>query len=269
MGYITIMRPVNCIITFISVLVGAWIGRGITFFPNLILAGMIGFFTCGFGNIVNDLYDIEIDKVNNPKRPLPSGRVDKKLVILLALSLFIISILFSISLGFLVFLLVFGASLFLFVYAAYLKKTIAANFVVSLLTGLSFILGGTVMKNYSCIYPFIFSFFINMPREIIKDIIDIKGDEANGVVSLPMIFGKERVSAFGAFLLGVLCVLLPLPYILRILSLRYMIAVLLLAYPLIFYCMLRLLKKPSEDGLLKSSKLIKISMAVGLIAMIL
>lgn len=269
MGYVTIIRPLNCAITFVSVLVGAWITTGFIYTPQLILAGMIGFIVCAFGNIVNDLYDIEIDKINNPDRPLPSGKVNKKIVISLALFFFIISILFSISLGLPVFLLVLGVLILLFIYALYFKKTIAGNFVVSIITGLSFILGGIVENNSACIFPFLFSFFIHMPREIIKDVIDIKGDKSTGIISLPILLGKERSFNISALLLGILCILLPLPYIMKILHLQYMIVVLIFAYPMIIYVIFRLLKKPQEPVLAKLSNLLKISMAAGLVAMIL
>ncbi|MBA7514557.1 Protoheme IX farnesyltransferase [subsurface metagenome] len=269
MGYITIIRPINCAITFVSVLVGAFIAKEFTYSPQLILAGMIGFIVCAFGNIVNDLYDIEIDRINSPDRPLPSGKVEKKSAILLAIFLFIISILFSISFGLLVFLLVLGVLILLFTYALYFKKTIAGNFVVSIITGLSFILGGIVGNNSACIFPFLFSFFIHMPREIIKDVIDITGDKSVGIASLPILLGKERSFNISALFLGILCILLPLPYIMKILHLQYMIVVLIFAFPIIIYVIFRLLKKPHETVLTKLSNLLKISMAAGLIAMIL
>ena len=70
MGYVTIIRPINCAITFVSVLVGAWITTGFIYTPQLILAGMIGFIVCAFGNIVNDLYDIEIENMKGEIKTL-------------------------------------------------------------------------------------------------------------------------------------------------------------------------------------------------------
>ena len=267
MAYVTMLRPINCLLTLVSVWVGAWIGYGFTLPPSLILAGMIGFMTCGFGNLINDLYDIDIDKVNNPQRPLPAGKVNPKLVVILALCLLIISLAFSLSINITVFFLVLGVSILLFTYAAFLKKTTIANIIVSAITGLSFILGGIVVKNPVSVFPFIFSFFIHMPREIIKDIIDIKGDQKNNVVSIPIALGIERASIISVLFLGVLCILLPLPYILEILSVRYMIVVLFFAYPIIIYCLIRLVKKPAAGEFSKLSRFLKFAMATGLVAM--
>lgn len=262
------LRPLNCTITLVSVWVGAWIGYGFILPPALILAGMIGFTTCGFGNLVNDLYDINIDKENNPQRPLPSGKADRTLVIVLAICLLIVSILFALSISIFVFLLVGFVSIILFVYAAYLKKTIIANITVSFIAGLSFVLGGIIVKNPVCIFPFIFSVFVHMPREIVKDIIDIKGDRKNRVSSIPIVLGIEKACIISAFFLGFLCLLLPLPYIFKALSLKYMIIILLFAYPLIVYSFAKLVKKPALAEYSVLSRVLKIAMVTGLVAMI-
>jgi len=268
-AYFVIIRPTNCVITSIAILVGAWVGRGLQFSPPLMLAAIIGCLVCAFGNVVNDLQDIEIDKINNPKRPLASGQLDKKNAKIFALFLFIISSLFSISLGVLPFLLVVGVLILLFLYALYFKKIIFGNFVVALIAGLSFIFGGLVTENPWAIIPFLFSFFIHWPREVIKDIIDIKGDKSVGVVSLPIALGVAKSSNISALCLAILCIILPLPFVFKVLSLRYILVVLILAYPLVIYAIFRLLKNPDKAGLKTLSHLLKISMAIGIIAMIL
>ncbi|KPJ72640.1 hypothetical protein AMJ52_05695 [candidate division TA06 bacterium DG_78] len=268
MGYFVIIRPINCVITFLSVLVGAWIGKGILVLHHVLLAGIVGFCVCAFGNIINDLYDIEIDRINNPQRPLPAGRVEKRNVIFLAALFFIISAVISMSLGVVPFLFVLCALILLFFYASYIKKTPWSNFMIALISGASFILGGLVTKNYACTLPFLFSFFIHVPREVIKDIIDIKGDKTAGVASLPIVVGVKQSFNLSALLLSILCLILPLPFFFTILSTTYMMIVLLLAYPLIIYTIVRLLQSPREYELVRLSTLLKISMVVGLVAMV-
>ena len=237
--------------------------------PQLILAGIIGFIVCAYGNVVNDIQDIEIDKVNNPKRPLPSGQVDIKNVKVFAILFFIISILFSVIFGVLPFLLVFGALILLFFYATHFKRTIWSNFIVALITGLSFILGGLVAKNSLCILPFLFSFFIHLSREIIKDVIDIKGDKSMGIISLPIVSGVEQSFNISALSLAILCIILPLPFVLKVLNLVYILILLIFAYPMLIYIMFKLLKRPHKGELKRLSNMLKISMVIGLVAMIL
>ncbi len=40
---------------------------------SLVLGFVTGFAICGYSMVINDYYDIEVDRVNQPDRPLPSG----------------------------------------------------------------------------------------------------------------------------------------------------------------------------------------------------
>lgn len=262
------MRPINCLITFISVCIGAWVGRSLFLSPALILAAMVGFVVCAFGNIINDLFDIKIDAINNPNRPLVKKTVSRSVVIALALYFVILAFLFGLSLGTAPFSVIILTIITLILYAWVLKKTRAANIVISLLTGCSFILGGLVAKNPFCVYPFIFSFFIHFSREIVKDLIDKQGDENFGVRSIPIVYGNKRACTFSALSLSVLCIILPIPFILGTLDIWYLLIVLIGAYPVCIYTAVRLLRCPPIEELVKSSRHLKIIMAIGLIAMI-
>ena len=45
----------------------------------MVLASFAAGFIGGGGMVVNDLFDIEIDRINKPSRPLPSGSVSPTL----------------------------------------------------------------------------------------------------------------------------------------------------------------------------------------------
>jgi geranylgeranylglycerol-phosphate geranylgeranyltransferase len=267
-GYLRIIRPVNCLITLISVLVGAWISRSILLSGPLFAAGLIGFAVCAFGNVVNDIKDIDIDRINNPARPLPAGEVKKNIASFMAIAFLILSTTGSIFLGLWPFLTVITALVLLLLYSACLKKTLAGNITVALIAGLSFVFGGFVAHNPACLVPLIFSIFIHLPREIIKDVIDMKGDKTIGAVTLPIIAGPFRACSISALLLAFLCLILPLPYISGILNSNYIIIILVAAYPTLLYVIWQLLRKPPTQRLPLISNLIKVSMAIGLIAMI-
>jgi len=268
MGYLEIIRPLNCAITFISVLVGAWVGRGMGLPIPLILAGCAGFAACAFGNIVNDLLDIEIDRINNPRRPLPSGRAQREWTIVAAAVFGLAGILTALPLGRNPLLLVFLTLVLLFLYAIYFKKTPTANLVVALMASLSFLLGGWVAGNDFCLVPFGFALLIHLPREIVKDVIDLEGDRPAGVRSLPIRFGTRRALVLSAILLGLLAVLLPLPYLLKILRLRYLVVVMLGALPLLVFIIIKLLGKPDRPALIRLSSLVKVVMGIGLVGFI-
>jgi len=267
MGYLEIIRPLNCIITFVSVLVGSWVGKQIVSTPAVVLAGVTGFMVCAFGNIFNDLMDIEIDKINNPGRPLPSGKVEKKYVIIFAILLFIVSLFFATSLGWLPFLFVFGVLMLLFFYSLSFKKKPYGNLIIALIAGLSFLFGGLIMKNYYALIPFVFAIFIHLSREIIKDVIDIDGDRSHKVVSIPILIGEKKSLYLSSLFLAVLCLILPLPFVLKVLKPLYMIII--GAYPFIIFIILRLLRAPDRGQLIRLSDLIKVCMVIGLVGFIL
>jgi geranylgeranylglycerol-phosphate geranylgeranyltransferase len=268
MGYIAVIRPLNCTIAFVSVFVGAWIGTGFIFSPQLLLAGMIAFVICAYGNIINDIYDVEIDRINNPNRPLPSGKVNINVLRLYALFFVVVGTGFSISLGLWPFLVVLAVSAALFGYALFIKKTVFGNILVAVMGGMSFILGGLITSNYACLYPFFFSIPAHISREIVKDVIDSPGDKTFGIVSLPIIIGRDRSLYLSAMCIVVLCVILPIPFILRVLNTSYIFVLLIAAYPLLVYTIVALVRMPDNNSLKLLSRLIKAAMGVGLIAMV-
>jgi geranylgeranylglycerol-phosphate geranylgeranyltransferase len=268
MGYLEIIWPLNCAITFISVLVGAWVGRGMVLSVPLILAGGAGFAACAFGNIVNDLLDVEIDRINDPRRPLPSGRARREWAIAIAAFFGLAGILTALPLGRNPLLLVFCALALLFLYAIYFKRTPAANPIVALVASLSFLLGGWTAGNNLCLVPFGFALLIHLPREIVKDVIDLEGDRPAGVRSLPIRFGTRKALVLSAILLGLLAVLLPLPYLLKILRFHYLVVVILGALPLFVFIIIKLLGKPDRPALIRLSALLKVVMGIGLVGFI-
>ncbi len=255
-------------ITAVSVLVGAWIGYPKNLDMSIVLAMITGFLTCGYGNIVNDLHDIEIDAINAPHRPLPKGTVKKQYVIYEAILLAALGLILAFLLGQKAFVLVSTALILLLLYAFYLKTRWSANLVVALLTGFSFLLGGVVNNNIGSLFPFIFSFFIHMPREITKDLIDETGDRSTGIITMASKLGAQKAKTLASIFLALLCLIMPLPFILQTLTWKYMVAILVLVYPLIIYIMTRMLRRPGIADLRSLSRLFKIAMITGLIAMI-
>jgi geranylgeranylglycerol-phosphate geranylgeranyltransferase len=96
----------------------------------------------------------------------------------------------------------------------------------------------------------------------------MKGDRMTGAVTLPILVGPVHAYNISAIFLGILCLMLPIPYITGMLGAAYIILILAGAYPLLIYLIWMLLKKPAINTLPLLSNLIKASMIVGLAAMI-
>jgi len=74
--YLKLARIGNVVIAFLSVVVsGVLCGVNVAGTWQIFAAGIAASMITAGGNSINDYYDIEIDRINRPKRPLPSGRV--------------------------------------------------------------------------------------------------------------------------------------------------------------------------------------------------
>ena len=214
-AYLTLIRPPNTIMIGLGVVIGEAIGLGIL--PG-IREAVFGFLTAALmmaGTMVaNDVYDIEIDKINSPQRPLPSGTVKTRTAVALATALSAAAIAFSALLNLWTFLTALLALALMIYYNTKGKKTgLIGNAVVSFNVALPFFYGGLAVNSISPLL-FIFSivaFLANFGREVAKGIADVKGDSLRQVRTLAVVRGA-KLAAFasaGLFVAAVLLSFLP------------------------------------------------------------
>jgi geranylgeranylglycerol-phosphate geranylgeranyltransferase len=264
-----ITRPVNFLITFVSVIVAAVICLpGNTLGLNVFLAGLSAALTSAAGNIINDIYDIEIDKINRPLRPLPSGKITITEAYILCFVLVVLSISISLIVSYPALLIVLFSLLLLFLYSKFLKRVpLVGNTTVAFLTGLVFIFGGVVVENSSAaIIPALFAFLINLIREIVKDLQDVEGDEKVGVKTFPVQFGFQKSRFLILFFTFSLILFTLYPFIFNLYQIDFFIIVMVLVNPILVYCLKILFEDHSLKNLNKISNLLKLSMVFGLIA---
>lgn len=265
---IKLTRPVNIIITFLAVAVGYIISASEVSLFTLITAGFSGAFTAGAGNIVNDIFDLESDKINHPDRPLPSNIISyngaKGMWFLFTLLSFITGSLTNTY----AFLIVLSAHILLIFYSFRFKSTtILGNVIISSLTSAAIIYGGFAAENLDKIaIPSILAFMINYIRELVKDIQDEKGDTAAGITTFPVKYGvlntKIVISVFVLFLF----LLTLYPFAFNYYKIEFFILVMLIVNPLMVYIIRLLWKKTDRDVTGRISVILKFNMAVGLLA---
>lgn len=268
-AYITIVRPLNFIITFFTVIVAAAISfKGEYSSIKVLLAAITASLTLSAGNIINDIYDLNGDKINHPSRPLPLGIITVKA----ALIYYLILLAFSLSLSLLISNLNFAVNLFavhlLYLYSYKLKRIpFGGNVIVSLLTGLVFIYGGIAVNNlYYSVIPALLAFLINLIREIVKDMEDTEGDIRQGITSFPLKYGIKTAKNTIIVLCIFLILFTFLPYINGIYSNYYIAVIIILVIPVLIYFLVSLLKDDSRNNLNKLSFILKLDMVFGLIA---
>jgi len=266
MGLIQITRPINCTITFFSVLLGGWLGT-LTLSNPLLLAALSAALITGGGNVLNDLCGLQEDRINKPLRPLPSGNVSPKMAIILTLFL----LLGGLTIGFLLpwpapFIVVVAISA-LILYNFWLKRVpLLGNLVVSALGGLAFVYGGFAAHAYPpARWPALFATLFHLGREILKDLEDTPGDQKLAGSTIPLSWGKPTARILITGIYATLMILTPLPALIDIYGSIYFALVCILNL-LLIYVLLRLRREDTSTTLRHLNHLLKFGMILGLLA---
>ncbi len=238
------------------------------------------------GNIINDIYDVEIDKVNKPNKVLIGKRISERnanrLFILFNITGVAIGFYLANSIGnpsFAALFIVFSALLYL--YASYLKGILLiGNLLVSALVAMSLIIVALFdlfpaitpqnQATQSAVFKIVlqyalFAFFINFIREIVKDLQDINGDKKGGMNTFPIALGRKRTISIVFILvvfmtLGVVYYMYENLYNQQTLLLYFLFAI---VAPLLYFCIKSWeADSPKKYGFL--SKLLKIIMFLGI-----
>ena len=192
--YILLLRPSNGIITIASVFVSCLLAGGnARHIPAMLLASFAAGLIGGGGMVINDIFDVEIDRVNKPARPLPSGAVSGQAAAIFYALLTAVGLLLNLFLHPSAQAIALGAAVLIFFYSYMLKRTpLFGNLTVGLLTGLAFIYGGAAVGNIDrAIVPALFAFLINVGRELIKDMEDVEGDALHHAETFPVKYRLE------------------------------------------------------------------------------
>lgn len=210
------------------------------------------------GYIINDLNDIDSDRINKPDRVyIPNPYSETR-----AFNFYLVLNIAGVGLGFLLsymmglinfatfFVLV---SALLYVYANFLKRVVlVGNLVVSIVVAAAIIIVilydmVPLLQRYSneLMTPIlilrdyaIFALMLNFLREIVKDIEDANGDYSVGIKSLPILVGLERTSKLSAYV-AVVYIFTILGYIYLYLQENVWTSIYLVAaviIPLVYFC---------------------------------
>lgn len=258
LAYVTIIRPLNCLMAAFAVYVASLIA-GAPFGMPVIYALISTFLICAGGMVINDYFDVEIDRVNKPARPIPSGKISKTKALIFSVALSIAGIAVSYLINIVSFAVAILASALLILYAWRLKKVMLVGHLnVSMLVALTFIYGGLINLNYLPVLSLaILALLSNVGREIYKSIEDVLGDKNAGVQTLPIKYGVIRARVMASLFVLFAIILSFAPYFLNIFSQVY----------LFFVAIADIIFLTAVVGPLKfASKLCKLAMLVALLA---
>ncbi|MBV9963223.1 MAG: geranylgeranylglycerol-phosphate geranylgeranyltransferase [Parafilimonas sp.] len=247
-------------------------------------------FIAAAGYIINDYFDLNIDRINKPKRLIVQKIISRRWTILwhFFLSMFGVAIGFYLDLTTHVTLLGFSnlaCACLLFLYSISLKKKLlSGNILISLLTAWTvlvvtwcearFFLNPSDVNIHKIIrITFLytgFAFVISLIREAVKDMEDIDGDRRYGCKTMPIVWGFNAAKIYAATWMAaiILALVVLILYMLQIhwwLSSIY--CLLLIITPLV-YVFQKLFKAKTAEDFHKLSSLIKLVMFTGILSMI-
>jgi geranylgeranylglycerol-phosphate geranylgeranyltransferase len=200
--FLTLIRIPNCIIIGLAVLVAETIGLGRLPSSDQAVFGFLTAFLLLAGTMVfNDIQDVQVDRVNSPDRPIPSGRVTIPQAYALSIVFSTLALISSLVLGALTFLTALIALVLMAYYNTRGKKTgLLGNAVVSFNVALPFFFGGLAVNS---LRPLLFIFFLlaflaNTAREVAKGIADVTGDNSKGIMTVAVTQGPKRAAQLAA-----------------------------------------------------------------------
>jgi geranylgeranylglycerol-phosphate geranylgeranyltransferase len=267
-SYIELTRPANGLIAAVSILVGAVIGGAIEPIRSAILACCSGICIAAGGNAINDYFDVAIDRINRPQRPLPSGRVSPTGVLLFSLLLLVTGTLIGVALGWKTGSVAFTCSILLVLYSFRFKRiALLGNGTVSLVAALAFVYGGLIYDRLGpTLIPAWYAFLFHLGREIIKDIQDYEGDTATHAQTLPIRCGTQTAMVVTSYTFILLILSTMVPALFRIYGIAYLIVVVLGVDIPLMYIIRSMWRDPQPANLGRISFILKIDMLIGLLA---
>ena len=267
--FLTLVRIPNCLMIGLAVLVAETIGLGTLPNPTQGVFGFLTAFLLLAGTMVfNDIQDVQVDRVNSPDRPIPSGKVTIQQAYGLSIVFSALALVSSLVLGILAFLTALVALALMAYYNTRGKRTgLLGNVVVSFNVALPFFFGGLAVNS---LRPLLFIFFLlaflaNAAREIAKGIADVAGDSSKGIMTIAVTQGVKRAAELAAafFVVAVLLSFLVPVFDQKVSVFYYpIVAVADLGF---LYSSYRLIRDPTTTTVRKVKSQVLVWMLLGLV----
>ena len=264
-AYLAEIRVVNCLMAAFASLIGIFVSKAPLVYDVIVpalLAFVAVFLVTAGGNVINDCFDVDIDRVNKPRRALPSGLITRRSALVYALTLSLFGVAASLFINPVCFGLAALNAVLLVLYSWKLKRSVLiGNLLIGYLVGSIFLFGGAAV--YSFFIPgvlFVSAMLAITSREIVKDVEDLTGDRRAGASTLPIRFGVPHSLATAALFMLAAVAVSPLPFIIGASGYPYLVIVIAADVTLLYGIVL----SRSAPG--RASTVIKYGMLVVLLA---
>jgi geranylgeranylglycerol-phosphate geranylgeranyltransferase len=202
-----------------AVIVGEIVSGPPTISPLQSALGFLtGFFVCAYSMVVNDIYDLEVDRINQPRRPIPSGKISvpgaTRISIAMLIAGFTCAFL-SLNFAAVAVAAIYASLSWLYNFRAK-KSGIAGNAIVASSLAIPFVYGG-IVSGGSSLSPLLIlmaltAFLSGVGREVVKAMADVDGDARRGISSVARESGMKVAAYVGGcfFVLAVVTSWIPL-----------------------------------------------------------
>lgn len=200
-SWISLVRPVNLLIIALTMSVILWRYEDEVdseYLFHCFLLVMPAILTAAAGYIVNDIYDVEADKINKPGRSWVGAAITKRQ----AWIGYVLANLISLVLSFMlseVYAIINACIIgLLYLYSLVMKGTPLLGNILVAMCSAAVVACPVLVATFDTSSAFlnfggyiIFAFFISLIRELVKDIQDVEGDKASAYKTYPVVAGVK------------------------------------------------------------------------------
>jgi geranylgeranylglycerol-phosphate geranylgeranyltransferase len=252
-GIIQILRPELPFAAGTCVLLGEVVALGsLPTLREAMLGFLCGFFLSGSAIVLNDYFDLEVDRVNTPDRPLPAGLISPREAVLLSIVTALIGLAAAFLLGTPAFILCFLFWVIGCLYNwKYKEAGLLGNLMVSANVGFTFLLGGIAVGQPwdGMVWCFaLMAFLIDLGEEIAGDAMDIEGDKKRGSRSIAIKRGRRFALRISATLLGLVILVSWLPVLWGWAGASYLVLIGVTDVLILVFTVRLLRSETSEEG---------------------
>ena len=275
-GVVQLLRPVNVVLSVAGVLVGAYLGADVVAFDQarmgrVLLAALSAAAVTAAANSLNDAFDVKVDQVNRPKRPIPSGKITESAATRTWLFGALVGIGLSLTLSVEHVLIASSSIVLVYMYSAVLKRAgLIGNVVVSAIVSAAIIYGalatGQVGKAWIGVA---LAFLLTLSREITKDLEDVEGDVRDGVQTLPVLIGDRRTRLLVVGLIVLTIIAAPMPFLLLTFDRLYLLGIAAADFCLLGATWFLWVSEKGKEDFTRASLLLKSAMVAGMGALLL
>ncbi len=269
-GLYKLSRPVSTLSGVLSVFLGGYVAATGEW-GKVTLAALSTLLISAAANAWNDYLDVDIDRINQPQRPLPSGMVSLSTARKFSFILASMSIILAAFINGHAFLIALTSNVLLYLYSWKMKSTVlVGNAIVAFISAMSAVFGGVAAGNVAPTFWLAIIIVTGiMGREVLKTMADYEGDLRQRVTTIATAWGRRNARIVFYILVSITLVMMMVPYLLRVYSPVYAIIVAVGVYPVVLYIAFRVGHVNTGQQLEKLSQLMKYDFLIWFLAVLL